>query len=103
MSLSTISTSPLTRRSVRSSAWLVIVAGSLALAPTGTAHARIDPGPAAWHHPSSAPQGPLREGSAATDAKDPHTCPLRRVATTFVRCDDLTGNDVPAPSWILER
>ncbi len=30
-------------------------------------------------------------------------CLLERVGTQFVRCDDLTGNGVPAPSSIPER
>ncbi|MFC9919062.1 hypothetical protein [Agromyces binzhouensis] len=30
-------------------------------------------------------------------------CALRRIGTQFVRCDDLTGAGVPAPSWIPEQ
>lgn len=30
-------------------------------------------------------------------------CLLQRVGTEFVRCDDLTGNGVPAPGWVEER
>ena len=29
-------------------------------------------------------------------------CPLERVGTQFVRCDNLTGNGVPAPLFIPE-
>ena len=29
--------------------------------------------------------------------------PLQRVGTEFVRGDDLTGNGVPAPSWVTTR
>jgi hypothetical protein len=29
-------------------------------------------------------------------------CPLQRIGTQFVRCDNLTGAGVPAPSWIPE-
>lgn len=29
-------------------------------------------------------------------------CPLRRVDHHLVRCDDLTGAGVPAPTWIPE-
>ena len=29
-------------------------------------------------------------------------CPLERVDTQYVRCDNLTGNGVPAPAWIPE-
>lgn len=31
------------------------------------------------------------------------TCPLTRIGTQFVRCDDLTGAGVPAPFWIPEQ
>ncbi len=33
----------------------------------------------------------------------PGGCPLERVGTQLVRCDDLTGNGVPAPSHIPEH
>jgi hypothetical protein len=29
-------------------------------------------------------------------------CPLERVGTQFVRCDNLTGAGVPAPEWVPE-
>ena len=29
-------------------------------------------------------------------------CPLTRIGTQFVRCDTLTGNGSPAPSWVPE-
>ena len=29
-------------------------------------------------------------------------CPLRRIGTQLVRCDNLTGSGVRAPSWIPE-
>ena len=29
-------------------------------------------------------------------------CPLRRIDTQLVRCDNLTGSGVRAPSWIPE-
>ncbi len=36
--------------------------------------------------------------------EDPTTsCGLARVGTQLVYCDDLTGNDVPAPLWIPQR
>jgi hypothetical protein len=31
------------------------------------------------------------------------SCPLRRVGTQLVRCDDLTGNGVSAPTTVPER
>jgi hypothetical protein len=30
------------------------------------------------------------------------SCPLRRIGTQLVRCDNLTGAGVRAPSWIPE-
>jgi len=30
-------------------------------------------------------------------------CLLERVGTQYVRCDDNTGNGVPAPAWVPER
>ena len=30
-------------------------------------------------------------------------CTLERIGTQFIRCDDLTGAGVPAPSFIPER
>lgn len=30
-------------------------------------------------------------------------CLLERVGTQFVKCDDLTGNGVPAPAWVRQR
>ena len=39
-----------------------------------------------------------RAGRGHADA-----CFLERVGDQFVRCDDLTGNGVPAPAYIPER
>ncbi len=49
--------------------------------------------------------------SARPDHGDPVTrqtassgqCALERVGAHYVRCDDATGNGVPAPAWIPER
>ena len=30
-------------------------------------------------------------------------CFLQRLGTQYVRCDDNTGNGVPAPAWVPER
>lgn len=30
-------------------------------------------------------------------------CLLQRIGTQFVRCDNLTGNGVPAPAFISQR
>ena len=32
-----------------------------------------------------------------------HDCLLERVGTQYVRCDNNTGNGVPAPAWVPER
>jgi len=55
--------------------------------------------------PASARQDP---GSASTPTTSSSTtdegrCALRRIGTQFVRCDNLTGNGVAAPAWVLER
>ena len=47
--------------------------------------------------PSSARQDP---GPATTHSSSHDPCPLRRLGTHFVRCDNLTGNGVEAPGWI---
>jgi hypothetical protein len=63
---------------------LAPAAAVLVLAAGGAApsSAREDPGPSISHS---------------------DRCSLQRVGTQFVRCDDLTGNGVPAPSFIPER
>ncbi len=62
---------------------LLTAVGGLAAGPVS---ARPDPGP------SDAPE---HSGSAQ--------CPLTRVGTEYIRCDDNTGNGVPAPGWVPER
>ena len=52
---------------------------------TGPATAKPDPGP------------PVDRDRASV------ACPLERVGTQFVRCDDLTGNGISAPSFIPSR
>ena len=47
--------------------------------------------------PSSARQDP---GTPITPAGHIYECPLQRLGTQFVRCDNLTGNGVAAPGWI---
>lgn len=42
-------------------------------------------------------------GKLATTQGTVGQCHLERVGTQFVRCDDLTGNGVPAPAWIRAR
>ncbi len=52
-------------------------------------------------------QGPAaaRQDAGPTAARVDHAnvCLLERVGTQYVRCDDNTGNDVPAPTWVAER
>ena len=40
---------------------------------------------------------------AGTPTQALYQCPLERVGTQLVRCDDLTGNGATAPTYILER
>jgi len=89
-------------RTVHTTSWIAVAAAALALAVPGAgpAHAGVDPG-----DPASVTGDGAHTVGAAPRTGDvaPSSCPLRRVMTTYVRCDDLTGNGVPAPAWILER
>jgi hypothetical protein len=70
-----------TRRTITTT---IALAGLLVLgAGPLPATARQDPGPIVVH----------------TIPDDGH-CTLARVGTQYVKCDNLTGNGVPAPSWI---
>ena len=69
---------------VISSTATALLLGAVLAAPVPTA-ARPDAGPA------------LEQDSTST------SCPLTRVETQLVRCDDLTGNGVSAPLWIPEH
>jgi hypothetical protein len=60
------------------------------------ASARPDPGPTLDRQTSTAT-------TSTTAPEDEGRCPLRRVGTQYVRCDNLTGNGVAAPAWVLER
>ncbi len=42
-------------------------------------------------------------GPTATRTVHAGQCLLERVATQYVRCDNNTGNGVPAPAWIPEQ
>jgi hypothetical protein len=70
-----------TRRTITTT----IALASLLLLGTGSlpATARQDAGPTVVH-----------------TIPDDGRCPLTRVGTQFVKCDDLTGNGVSAPGWI---
>jgi hypothetical protein len=72
-----------TRRRAAAAAGVVICA---VLATPGTAEARPDPGTT------------VRAPAAAT----PTACPLRRVGTRLVVCDNLTGGGVTAARWVPE-
>lgn len=78
------SSSQHSRHVVRTVATIAAVLAVTVLSAT-TSSARPDPGPTV-----------TRGGRA--DA-----CLLERVGSQFVRCDDLTGNGVPAPAFIAER
>ncbi len=62
---------------------ITAVATVIVLSGIGPATAADDPGPA----PAVGPGG----------------CLLQRVGAHLVRCDDLTGGGVEAPTWIAER
>ena len=42
-------------------------------------------------------------GPTVTHVGHAGQCLLERVGTQYVRCDDNTGNGVPAPAWVRER
>ena len=47
------------------------------------------------------PALPPLSTSARAPTREP--CWLSRVGTLFVRCDNLTGNAVQAPRWVVKR
>jgi len=42
-------------------------------------------------------------GQRVAATTEPTKCALTRVGAQYVRCDYLTGNDVPAPGWVPKR
>lgn len=53
--------------------------------------------------PASARQGAGPQPATANQTRDGDgSCPLARVGTQLVRCDNLTGNGVNAPLWVPE-
>ncbi|MEO6506110.1 MAG: hypothetical protein ABIW36_10430 [Terrimesophilobacter sp.] len=64
----------------------VIALSAILLAVSSPAVAQQDPGTASGPSPTQ---------------KSTH-CPLTRVGTQFVRCDDLTGAGAPAPAFVPE-
>ncbi|HYN68562.1 MAG TPA: hypothetical protein VES93_16895 [Ornithinibacter sp.] len=84
----------------RRAAALVLAACATLAVGAGPAAARPEAGPAL----TGAGQPGQDTRSAPVDAtSDGHGCALRRVDTQYVRCDDNSGNGVPAPAWIPER
>ncbi len=51
---------------------------------------------------SARPPDPFDFGSPGVSIHDEENCLLQRIGTQFNRCDNLTGNGVPAPAWIPE-
>jgi hypothetical protein len=61
--------------------------------------------PSAWAKPWPGDPLPPQSGSVSEQLPLPeyqHNCPLRRLGDQLVRCDNLTGAGVAAPSWIPE-
>ncbi|MDJ0335993.1 hypothetical protein QMG83_12225 [Salinibacterium sp. G-O1] len=52
--------------------------------------------------PAAARQDPGTLGGSSISSAQPGGCPLTRVGTQFMRCDNLTGAGVRAPAWIPE-
>lgn len=73
------------------SLWTRALAGALILATitASPASARQDAGP--------------RSATVKQTRVSDLSCPLTRVGTQLVRCDNLTGHGVPAPLWVRER
>jgi hypothetical protein len=71
--------------------WTVAALTAVLLAGAGVASASAvqDPGT-----PTST--------TPAVSLQDSRHCALTRIGTQFVRCDDLTGAGVAAPSWVPE-
>jgi len=70
----------------------VSAAALLAVTTAIPAQAKPDPG--------GGPDGSSTAVIQTATWQEPRNCPLRRVDTQFVRCDDLTGAGVPAPRWV---
>jgi hypothetical protein len=76
---------------------LVLTSAAVVALGAGSATARPDAGPALSQTGRTSQDDP-----SGGDAAD-RGCRLQRVETQYVRCDDNTGNGVPAPAWIPER
>jgi hypothetical protein len=58
--------------------------------------------PAAARPDAGTPVTSTASATASTSANSGH-CPLERIGTQLVRCDNLTGNGVAAPGWVKAR
>ena len=66
----------------------IALASFIAVAP---ATARVDAGPGDNYRTSAMPRW-----------SDSSNCPLQRIDTQLVKCDNLTGAGVEAPVWVPE-
>lgn len=46
---------------------------------------------------------PVASAASASTSTDSGRCPLERIGTQLVRCDNLTGNGVAAAGWVTAR
>ncbi|GAA2024009.1 hypothetical protein GCM10009819_03580 [Agromyces tropicus] len=81
----------ITTTAITTSALVASAAALLTAIAAAPAVARPEPGP----EPAPA--------VVAVERADAPVCLLERIDAQFVRCDDLTGAGVPAPSWIPEQ
>ena len=58
--------------------------------------------PAAARPDAGAPVASAASASTSTST-DTGRCPLERIGTQLIRCDNLTGNGVAAPAWVTAR
>ena len=63
------------------------------------------PAPASAGNPAESvnPTEGVNTGEPVNTAITDRYCPLERIGTQLVRCDNLTGAGVPAPYWIPEQ
>lgn len=59
--------------------------------------------PASARPDAGAPVTSATSSTTSTTSTDSGRCPLERIGTQLVRCDDLTGNGVAAPGWVAAR
>ncbi len=71
-----------------------LLRGLAVISSAGLIALALGPGPAAARQDA---------GPKAPNVGHAGECVLQRVGTQYVRCDNNTGNGVPAPRWIAER